>query len=363
MENKPLTVLVIAKLADRTLDGYLKPIVEVEGTSALVLRTTPGLALKGVTYINPPLALQRSEILSFLWKLFTALRLVVRSEFSCVYAIFAHPHLYLASLISFLSRKPLFYTLIAAEFELIGRGSVLAKLTLKLARRANKIIVSGDKAIQYLLKSGIPPQRIVEYRITSLVDLNAFFPMRTEKPLDLIAVSRLAADKHIDVFVDIVNSIKKSKPDVKAAIVGDGFQMDSLVDYVQVMGLSENIEFHGWVSDQAVLNRLLNSAKILVMNSSHEGGPFNVPEAMAAGLCVVTSDVGEVRKLINHGHNGFIVERPDDIDTYVSIINQLLEDSKRRKEIQQRATEIKDRDASNSMIKFWRKAAEHLLKS
>ncbi len=360
MENRSLTILVVAKLADRTLDSYLLPIISVEGVSALVVRTTPGIARKGITYISPPLVLRRNELLSLLWKLLISIRLGLESKFSCVYAIFAHPHLYLASLIAFLSRKPLYYSIIASDYELAGRGLVVQKLTMRLARRARSILAPGDKVIRFLIEQGIPQTKIVEYQITGLVDLNDFFPAETEKPVDLIVVSRLAKDKNIHVFVDIVDSVRESKPDVKAAIVGDGPLMEDLVEYVRGKGLSENIDFRGWLSDARAINQVLNSAKIFVLNSSHEGGPFAVPEAMAAGLCVVASDVGEVRKLIDQGQNGFIVERYDDRNAYVGIIMKLLEDPRQLIKIQKKAAEIKEKEAKSDLRRFWRNTAEYL---
>jgi len=360
MENKSLTILVVAKLADRTLDSYLLPIISVEGASALVVRTTPGIARKGITYISPPLALRRNELLSFLWKLLICIWLGLKSEFSCVYAIFAYPHLYLASLTAFLSRKPLYYNTIASDYEFVGRGLVLQKLTTKLARRARRILVSNDSVIQFLVGKGFPHTVLVEYQTTGLVDLNDFFSIETEKHVDLIVVSRLAKDKNIHVFVDIVDSIRESKPDVKAAIVGDGPLMKDLVEYVRGKGLSENIDFHGWLSDPRAINQVLNSAKIFVLNSSHEGGPFAIPEAMAAGLCVVASDVGEVRKLIDQGQNGFIVERYDDRDAYVGIIMKLLEDPKQLTKIQKKAAEIKEKEAKGDLRRFWSNTAKYL---
>jgi glycosyltransferase involved in cell wall biosynthesis len=249
---------------------------------------------------------------------------------------------------------------VAAEYELVGRGSILQKLTMKLARRARKVIVSGDKAIHILRKQGIPDKKIIVYRITSLVDLSAFVPLGKNKSVDLIVVTRLARDKHIDVFVDIVDTIRKVKPDVRADIVGNGIMMEELVDYVESKGLSENIVFHGWLPDPESVNEALNSAKIFVMNSSHEGGPFSVPEAMAAGLCVVSSDVGEVKKVIHHGHDGFVIDRHDDLEAYVSIIQQLLDNPKRLQEIQQKAAAIKEKNGNQILIGFWRDVAANL---
>lgn len=363
MKKKQVRVLVVAGLANNTLDCYVSQIAKSEMVEVCVLRSRPGVARERVTYICPPSMLRKSPLLSFLWKALYSLRLGASKRISCIYAIFAYPHLYLAYLIAYLTKKPLFYSIIAARYELVSRNPVLQTLTIKLARKASKIIMSGEGVEKLLTEKGIQSKDLVKYSILELVNLEGFEPLKQDRPIDLIVVSRLVPDKHIDVFIDIVASLKESNPSIKAAVIGNGGLKKDLEDYVNSLNLSDNIKFHGYVSSANNINRILNSAKIFVLNSSHEGGPFTVPEAMAAGLCVISSNVGEVKNVIEHGQNGFVVERYNDVDNYVNIIRMLLENPETLEKIQRRAAKIKNRGMNTSLGRFWERAVAKLHRS
>lgn len=367
MKKTPFRVLVVAGLPDDMLDCFVSQIVDSEGVDVRILRSNKGKVREHVTYICPPAALPRNHILAHFWKALDAVRLGLEGKFSCVCAIFAYPHLYLASLISFLARKPLFYAVIAADWEFTivreikGIGSVLERINSKLVRRASKVFVSGDRAIEYLKEKGVQSKNIVKYIITELVNLDEFVPLGLERSIDLIILSRLVEGKNIETFIDIVASMKESNPSISAAIIGDGNLRPDLENYATSLGLSKNIKFYGFVASVEDVNRILNTAKIFVLNSSHEGGPFTVPEAMATGLCVVSSNVGEVANIIDHGHNGFIVERYNDVESYTRIIRQLLDDPKQLNRIQERAAKIKERRKNRVLAKFWKELAERNL--
>lgn len=360
MKKARFRVLVVAGLSNSMLDCFLSQIVRNEEVSLDILRSKTGSEHERVTYICPPSPLQKNPVLSFLWKVLYSLYLGLKTRYTCIYAIFAYPHLYIAFLIAFLSRKPLFYSIIASSYELIGRNSVLRKLTIKIARKARKVMVSGERVIEYLIEEGVQRRNIIRYSIIELANLDGFAPLGLDKIFDLIVLSRLAPDKNIETFIDIVASLTDSNPGIKAGIIGDGKLRENLERYTKSLQLSENIKFYGYIHSAHDVNCILNLAKIFVLNSSHEGGPFTIPEAMAAGLCVVSSDVGEVRHIVKNGYNGFIVSRYDDIDGYVRIITQLLEDPKKLEEIQQRAAKIKEREANIVLRRFWKRTVEHL---
>jgi glycosyltransferase involved in cell wall biosynthesis len=78
-----------------------------------------------------------------------------------------------------------------------------------------------------------------------------------------------------------------------------------------------------------VRGTLLPSADLFVLPTRKDMSPWAVLEAAAAGLPVVTSDIGALREMVVDGVTGYLVP-PDDDDGFVSAVESLLEDPGRR---------------------------------
>ena len=206
----------------------------------------------------------------------------------------------------------------------------------------------------------ISPSKIIKYQTLDLVDLTHYFPVDLEKSVHLVVLSRLVADKRIDVFINIVDRLRELKPDIKAAVIGNGILRGFLEAYAESKGLSNHIKFYGYVPSVVDVNKILNSAEIFVLNSSHAGGPFSVMEAMAAGLCCVSSNVGEVANVITDAFNGFIIDKHDNEEAYVNTIIKLLNDSKLLRQVQQRAAQIKTKQKTSNLTLFWHNLILHI---
>src|SRR5206468_1918872 len=71
---------------------------------------------------------------------------------------------------------------------------------------------------------------------------------------------------------------------------------------------AEQLEFRGAVSNMLPVYR---EADALVLTSDYEGTPNVVLEAMACGLPVIATRVGDVPEIVRHGETGFLVEPSD----------------------------------------------------
>lgn len=105
-------------------------------------------------------------------------------------------------------------------------------------------------------------------------------------------------------------------------VVGDGERREPLRRLAHRLGLASRIHFLGWRTDlQAVLGEL----DVVICCSRNEGTPVALIEAMAAGIPVVSTDVGGVGDLVVQGETGWLVP-PDDPPALAQAVQGLLAD-------------------------------------
>ena len=82
----------------------------------------------------------------------------------------------------------------------------------------------------------------------------------------------------------------------------------------------------------------MSGADYFVLSSLWEGGPLVVLEAMAAGLPVVATDVGDVSSMVVDGETGFVVQ-PSRSDELARAMNQMMDLDSRARELGQAGLE------------------------
>lgn len=105
-------------------------------------------------------------------------------------------------------------------------------------------------------------------------------------------------------------------------VVGDGERRGELERLAGRLGLASRIHFLGWRSD---LEAILAELDVVICCSRNEGTPVALIEAMAAGVPVVSTDVGGVGDLVVHGQTGWLVP-PGEPALLAEGIQRLLED-------------------------------------
>lgn len=125
-------------------------------------------------------------------------------------------------------------------------------------------------------------------------------------------------DAHVAIFVGRLDSQKDplfladafkivmSRSDCHVLLVGDGVLKGALLDKLDQLGLSEKMHLLGAVGQEQVAS-YLRMSDFLVLTSAYEGMPRCVVEALGCGLPVVTTDVGEVNRVVHDGQSGYVV--------------------------------------------------------
>jgi L-malate glycosyltransferase len=152
-------------------------------------------------------------------------------------------------------------------------------------------------------------------------------PSRWHRSGELIVgtVAPLRPEKNIGrlvrVFAVIAGRIK-----ARLIIVGDGAERPALEALVRQLGLQDRVTFTGHARDP---RDLLLSFDVFAMSSDTEQMPFNVLEAMAAGIAIVGVDVGDVKHMVAPENRWAIVPREDE-QAFIDALAKLLTDEAAR---------------------------------
>ncbi len=147
-------------------------------------------------------------------------------------------------------------------------------------------------------KSAVIHNAVITYRNNNVV--------RNDDEIILISVSRFIESKDyptaLKAFRYLVDKYPVKK--MKFLIVGYGKCEKSIRVFIKKYGLESNIQM---IIDPPNISELLACSDIYLSTSLVEGLSNSIMEAMAAGLPVVATDVGDNRFLIEDSKNGYIV--------------------------------------------------------
>ncbi len=163
--------------------------------------------------------------------------------------------------------------------------------------KGHELIALSDFIQQEFKKNyGIQPQHI----IPAGIDPKQFSAIITEKDIDIVAAGSLIPLKQYDVLVHCIAAIQKLIPEVKAMLIGDGPEKNTLQQLIIANGLQNNITLTGELPHHEVL-QYMQRAKIFLHPSSYEGFGVVCAEALYAG-CNVISFCKPMRQDIEHWH-------------------------------------------------------------
>jgi exopolysaccharide biosynthesis WecB/TagA/CpsF family protein len=133
--------------------------------------------------------------------------------------------------------------------------------------------------------------------------------LATELGLDpraqwIISVGRLDTQKDPNMMFEAFSRLVGRRK-VDWLVVGDGVLRPELQRRIASAGLGERIHLLGLRAPHEVAD-LLRAADLYALSSAYEGMPMALLEALGSGLPVVTTAVGEVRRVVQPEVNGVI---------------------------------------------------------
>lgn len=131
-------------------------------------------------------------------------------------------------------------------------------------------------------------------------------------------------------FYDLLKAIAflcKEFPGLMLVCGGEDRENEA-AERIRQLQLESHVNLVGWISGQ-VKEAWLSQASFFVLPSYVEGVPMGILEAMAWGLPVVSTRVGGIPDVIEHGREGFLLE-PGDLAGLQDAMRQLLRNDVKR---------------------------------
>lgn len=119
-------------------------------------------------------------------------------------------------------------------------------------------------------------------------------------------VGRLSAQKGYRFLLSALAQLIAEDPATPAQLVllGDGELRQELENQAQAEGIAKHVVFAGFRSDVAAV---LRAVDIVVFSSLYEGLPIALLEAMAAGCCLVVTDIPGNLDAVRHEDEALVV--------------------------------------------------------
>ena len=150
------------------------------------------------------------------------------------------------------------------------------------------------------------------------------------------SISTLTEQKGLFILLDAAAILRDKGANWVLLIAGGGPLKDELEKKVRDLGLTDQVRFLGWVEKAA--ENILPSLDVFCQSSLWEANSIVLLEAMAAGIAIVTTDVGESRHVIDQGRGGLVVPSGDAV-ALAEALAGLVDDREKRRSMGKRAQE------------------------
>ena len=161
--------------------------------------------------------------------------------------------------------------------------------------------------------------------IPNSIDISKYpFTLRDHTRPRLLWVRSFHRQYNPNMAADVIAELLKKYPDAFLCMVGpdkDG-SMEEFRNYVNQMGIESHVMITGKLSKVEWIN-LSRDYDFFINTTNVDNTPVSVIEAMAMGMCVISTDPGGIPYLLNDGTDSFLV-KPGDHNAMADKIHQLI---------------------------------------
>jgi len=236
------------------------------------------------------------------------------------------------------------------------------------AARVDRVQVTHAEMEELVLGAGVPANKV--FKIPIGVELERF-PFAAERrrsydtPESAFVIGSFLKDgvgmgdglepkllKGPDTFVAVVARLREAIPELFVLLTGParGYVRREL----ERRGIPHR---HGLLASRDELARAYGTVDVCLVTSRQEGGPKAVLEAMASGVPLVTTRVGQASELVVDGRNGLMAE-VDDVEGIVAAVERVHDDAQLRSRLRTSGRETAEANAEERLDPLWAQLLE-----
>lgn len=218
--------------------------------------------------------------------------------------------------------KPMIFTL---------HGGDLPNFAAQQPERVQKLLQMADVVTT---PSGYLLEHLQAYRsdiqlIPNPIPLENYqFRLRDDVRPQLLYLRALHRMYNPHMAVEVLANISSSHPEAHLTMVGPEKEtglMDEVQERVNRLGCNAQVQITGAIPKRKVPT-VMNKADIFINTTNVDNTPISVIEAMATGLCIVSTNVGGIPYLLTHEENALLVP-PNDAEAMTNAVQRVLTES------------------------------------
>jgi len=194
---------------------------------------------------------------------------------------------------------------------------------IKLVFKKVDIVICQSKTWQVLFEGLIGEKKSKFIIIENLIDFDKYksLPVRNLKKnekVNILFMAWVTRNKGIFELLESVKNLKTENFNFKLIIAGLGQDYEVIVSEVHREGLTDYVDFQGWVLGDKK-TEILNKTDIFVLPTYFDGYPNSLMEAMACGKACIATKVGSIPDIINDYENGILIDKQNIKQLYESL--------------------------------------------
>jgi glycosyltransferase involved in cell wall biosynthesis len=224
-------------------------------------------------------------------------------------------------------------------------------------QRIERVQVTHEEMRELVIGAGVPNERV--FKIPIGIDLE-HFPLRPPRPAAGLAIGSFLKDgvglgeglepkllKGPDTLVAVVARLRERIPELSVLLTGPAR------GYVRAELERLGVDYeHRLLASRRELGLAYGDVDVCLVTSRQEGGPKAVLEAMASGVPVVSTRVGQAAELVADGENGLLAD-VDDVDGLAAAVERLYADVGLRERLRRAGRATAAENAEERLDPLW----------